>query len=499
MAKQKQYFECKALDFKNALFYPDLKSESLDFNTRCANGNNRGLVMGIVGDIGSPLDANDHPVYHNPGNNQQYSGQANWNEWWTLSSKTKEVGVALELTQDSPPPQGTGLWQHKVSGFWPLNNKGWDTPPGVAGSRFKNGGNNGLFTLQCSTQFIYTGGEKFTFNGDDDVWIFVDGKLAVDLGGIHSATEKSVNLDDLNNHKSNAWDMKVGCRYTMNLFFAERCCCESNFNFDTSLTPVRETEKGGICPNSQAPGKFCTDDNQCMQSGGGSYFCYEEPTTTLGKCTAGTRTGGVDPSKAGTGIGNTGTNGGGGGGVSGSITPSSNNNSNSNSTAGMDGLSGDKIGMIVGIALGSVLLVVLVVFVIMWLVKRSKQENNQHHELRPTSGAKTIVQAMEMSGGIRKGGHARKSTFAGWIKHVDQDSQRYYYQNEMSGETRWGDPVAATMVDNPARKKTSRATPKTSDWVEHYDETYEKSFYHNEKTGETTWERPRTKGGAPLA
>ena len=76
-----------------------------------------------------------------------------------------------------------------------------------------------------------------------------------------------------------------------------------------------------------------------------------------------------------------------------------------------------------------------------------------------------------------------------------------FAQGETNGETRWGD-VAATMVDNPARKKTPRATPKTSDWIEHYayDETYEKSFYHNEKTGETTWERPRTKGGgAPLA
>ena len=474
--KPAQYFECIAVDFdgdNHAGIYPDkikYTNSNPDF-AKCANGMSQGVHLDVVA---STLGSNNLPVLVNPKKLSGFSTQANFDQWWIGGGSTLTFSVALKLEQDL----NTKIWSHKITPFHPLTGKGFDKGNVVPGHVASH------FAIHCESEFIYTGGETFTFRGDDDVWIFINYKLAVDLGGLHTPKEKTINVDTLGLIK--------GCRYPIHLFQADRCATGSNFDFETSLTPVRETEKGGICPNSLAPGKFCTNDNQCKQSGGGSYFCYEDPTTTLGKCTAGTRAGGVDPSQAGTG-----TNG--GGGVSSSITPSSNSNSNSNSTAGMDGLSGDKIGMIVGIALGSVLLVVLVVFVIMWLVKRSKQENNQHHELRPTSGAKTIVQAMEMSGGIRKGGHARKSTFAGWIKHVDQDSQRYYYQNETNGETRWGDKVAATMVDNPARQKTSCATPKTSDWIEHYDETYGKSFYHNEKTGETTWERPRTKGGAPLA
>ena len=41
------------------------------------------------------------------------------------------------------------------------------------------------FTAELHFNFQYRGGEKFTFKGDDDLWLFLNGKLAVDLRHPH--------------------------------------------------------------------------------------------------------------------------------------------------------------------------------------------------------------------------------------------------------------------------------------------------------------------------
>ncbi len=78
----------------------------------------------------------------------------------------------------------------------------------------------------------YTGGETFSFTGDDDLWLFIDDKLAVDLGGVRGAASGSVDLDTLG--------LTLGQDYDFDLFFAERHTTQSNFRIDTSiqLNPV---------------------------------------------------------------------------------------------------------------------------------------------------------------------------------------------------------------------------------------------------------------------
>lgn len=173
-----------------------------------------GLETGIVE---STLGADGKPVYAkgDGSTSPSTSGAANFNQWYN-----DVVGVNLTKTISlTLTDLGGGLYEYSSSSFFPIDGELFGDTPGWA--------HNYHFTMELHSQFTYQTGQEFSFTGDDDLWVFIDDTLVMDLGGVHAAESGSVDLDTLGLINGNTYDF--------DLFFAERHTTESNFHMQTSI------------------------------------------------------------------------------------------------------------------------------------------------------------------------------------------------------------------------------------------------------------------------
>ena len=99
--------------------------------------------------------------------------------------------------------------------------------------------NNQMFCFESHANFTYRAGMQFMFRGDDDIWVFIDNKLAVDLGGTHLAAPGYVKLDTLKGASGNL--LKAGETYDIDIFFCDRRTDMSNVRIKTNMYIQQKT------------------------------------------------------------------------------------------------------------------------------------------------------------------------------------------------------------------------------------------------------------------
>jgi fibro-slime domain-containing protein len=152
------------------------------------------------------------------------NGTANFNQWYNGTPGINHTFTTSLVATETAP--GSGVFSYTNGSYFPLSS--------TDGFGHEGNGSNFHFTTEINTQFTYQGGETFSFTGDDDVWVFINGILAIDLGGVHGPASDSVSLDSA----AAALGISTGGVYDLDIFHAERQTTGSNFNFTTSIALV---------------------------------------------------------------------------------------------------------------------------------------------------------------------------------------------------------------------------------------------------------------------
>lgn len=237
----------------------------------CFNGARSGMVA-------DELDAERKPVRVD---NDKTESDASFAQWYRSNPDVNRT-LAHELTL---PAIGGGAYRFDSDSFYPATGRGFDTetcgagPCEVLHADGNGAGNRNFhFTSEVHFWFEYNGTEVLAFSGDDDVWVFINGKLAVDIGGVHGREDGSVDLGD----PGVAADLGLtpGGVYQAIVFQAERHTTRSQYRL--TLTNFNQTPSTctDACGDGVVSSREVCDDGANNGDGDGSPYggCADDCT-----------------------------------------------------------------------------------------------------------------------------------------------------------------------------------------------------------------------------
>jgi fibro-slime domain-containing protein len=178
-------------------------------------------VQGALTGVVEPTLGDDfRPVFKEPAQ-ITFTNAFDFNSWYRSTSfrnENENLGLFLEQNPNNP-----NVYTYDNSHFFPLDNQLL--------------GNQGLphnyhFTYTLFNLFDYQGGEVLNYRSDDDLWVFINGKLALEMAGTHNAESGTIDLDaqasDLGITKGGAYDIRI--------FYAERQTTKAELRIDVPKT-----------------------------------------------------------------------------------------------------------------------------------------------------------------------------------------------------------------------------------------------------------------------